>query len=84
MSNTTSTTHYDFNIQFEHNNTLIEGSFGLVSTAGVDDALAVEILQALNGVSWPSGVTRPVSVLKWDDTSTTYTTDMGTTPPVFT
>lgn len=84
MSSTTSTTHYDFNIEFEHNNTTVEGNFTLVSNAGVDDTLAFEVLHALNGVSWPAGVTNPVALYRWDETQTSYTTNTGTNPPSFT
>lgn len=84
MSSTSTNTEYVFNMEIYHNNTTAEGGFMLPAALGVDDAFAFELLEALNGASWPTGVSKPFSVSKNSYESTSYTTDTSTTPPAFT
>lgn len=84
MSSTVSGTNYNFTIDIEGTALGISGGFQMSTGSGSNDALALEILQALNGVSWPTGITNPVSVTKVTDTAVVYTADLTSTPPSFT
>lgn len=84
MSSTVSGTNYNFSIEVQGNGLGIDGGFQLSTGSGSNDALALEILQALNGVSWPAGIHNPVSVTKATDTAVVYSPDLTTNPPAFT
>lgn len=84
MSSSTSGTNYHFSLNVEGGTLGIDGAFEMSTGSSSNDALALEILQALNGVSWPAGVTHPVSVTKVTDTAVVYTPDLTTAPPSFT
>jgi hypothetical protein len=46
------------------------------------DALAFDVLAALNGIAWPAGTT--VALSKATKSETDYAPDLTTTPPTFT
>lgn len=84
MSSTSTNTEYVFNLELYHNGITVEGTLAIPAALGVDDAFAFELLEALNGVSWPTGVTNPFSVFKNSYESISYTTNATATPPSFT
>lgn len=84
MSSTGTNTSYQFSFDTEGSSVSINGGFTLYTGASPDDALALAILQALNGVSWPAGVTKAVTVIKVTDTMVSFSPDLTTNPPSFT
>jgi len=84
VSSVSTRTEYTFNLEIYHNGTTAEGGFMVPSALGVDDAFIFQLLEALNGASWPTGVSKPFSVYKNSYESTSYTTDTSATPPAFT
>lgn len=84
MSSTGTSTNYQFTFNLDGTSLSINGGFEMSTGATTNDALALEILQALNGVAWPAGVTKPVSVMKVTDTFVSSTPDLAATPPAFT
>ena len=84
MSNTVTGTNYNFTLNVQQGSLSINASFQMSTGSDSDDALALAILQALNGVSWPAGVTNPVSLSKVTDTAVVYQGSLTTTPPSFT
>jgi hypothetical protein len=84
VSTDSSRTEYVFNFSVDHNNTQADGSFMLPDGIGVDDELAFALLKAINGVPWPTGITKPFAVYKNSYVDTNFTTDTAAVPPVFT
>lgn len=84
MSTTISGTNYTFTIGVEQGSLSIDSSFQMSTGSDSNDALALAILQALNGVAWPAGVTNPVTLSKITDTAVVYQGTLTTTPPSFT
>lgn len=80
MSFTDSYTEYNFNIDLAGQPQ--NAPFTLLSQGGMTDALALDVLAALNGIAWPTGTT--VTLSKVTRTEVDYTTDLTTTPPAFT
>lgn len=84
MSVSNSHSDYVFNYAIDTSNGANEGGFTLSSYIGFDDSLAFALLEALNGLSWPPGITAPFTVTKTDAGYVSYTTNLTTSPPSFT
>lgn len=84
MSSTGTNTSYEFSFDTEDSSASINGGFTMYTGASPNDALALAIFQALNGVPWPTGVTKAVTVIKVTDTMVSSTPDLTTNPPSFT
>jgi hypothetical protein len=84
VSSSNTGTNYTFSMNVDSGTLSINGGFQMSTGADSNDALALEILQALKGVDWPTGVTNPVSVSKVVDTAVVYAPNLASTPPSFT
>jgi hypothetical protein len=80
LSNTSTGSEYQFSIDLAGQPEI--ASFILFSQAGMTDALAFDVLAALNGIAWPAGTT--VALSKATKSETDYAPDLTTTPPTFT
>jgi fumarate reductase subunit D len=80
VSNTSGYTEYNYTINLSGGDEYT--TFTLFAGGGMTDALALDVLVALNGISWPSGTT--VALAKVDRGETDYVTDLTATPPAFT
>lgn len=84
MSSTISGTNYTFTFGVQQGSLSIDASFQMSTGSDSNDALALAILQALNSVTWPAGVTNPVTLSKVTDTAVVYQGNLTTNPPSFT
>lgn len=80
MSSASGYTEYNYTIDPSGGDEVT--TFTLFGGLGVTDALALDVLAALNGISWPSGTT--VTLEKIGQSATVYVTDLTATPPAFT
>jgi hypothetical protein len=80
VSTTSTWSEYNFNIDLSGQPEIT--SFAFSSPAGMTDALALDVLAALNGIAWPAGTT--VGLSKATKTETDYVANPTATPPTFT
>ena len=55
----------------------------ITSENGATDASAIALLEAIQGVVWPEGITATLILSKTDITQVSTIADMTATPPVF-
>jgi hypothetical protein len=85
VSSTTATTYYTISYGLSDPTSPFEssGTFNFLSSE-MDDAQAFAFLDAVQKLPLPTGVTINASVTKQEQTSTSWTTDLTSTPPSFT
>ncbi len=59
------------------------GSLILPASGGTTDSIAIAAYQALLGVPWDPTANVSITLMKVDDSQTTYTPDLTQTPPAF-
>lgn len=59
------------------------GRLTFPASGGTTDSIAIAAYQALLGVPWDPTVNVNISLMKVDDSQTTYTPDLTQTPPAF-
>lgn len=55
----------------------------LTNASGQTDESVLDFIAAIEGVTWPTGVTCSIQVNKTDQTSVSYNGDLTATPPNF-
>jgi hypothetical protein len=83
MSSTISQTRYVLNFSVSKGDFTDTGSIALTSDTGVTDGVALSLVEAFNGLSWPSGTTAEIFVTRHAVTEVQSEGDLNATPPVF-
>lgn len=86
MSSINDQTRYDYSFTVTQNETgaQSDGSFTLWAESGIDDAAALALLQAMRGVTLPTGTVAQFGVQKTAVNQVNYVTDLAASPPAFT